>query len=88
MLNPDPERIIMMSIRQLRELKASGSLIRANEFDGEILIEAWKYPAVTPEGQQQPYVDRLSLALSLQDDTDERVEGEVERLIKETIWKD
>lgn len=88
MLNPDPERIIMMSTRQLRELKTSGRLIRANEYDGEILIEAWKYPAVAPKNKEQQYVDRLSLALSLKDDTDERVEGEVERLIKETIWKD
>ena len=34
------------------------------------------------------WVDRLSLAISLSEDEDPRVEGEVERLINEIEWKD
>ena len=86
-LNPDPERIIMMSIKQLREFTASGTLIRPNQYDGNILIEAWKYPPVINNSEKTEWVDRLSLAISLRDDADPRVEGEVERLINEIEWK-
>ena len=37
---------------------------------------------------QAEWVDRLSLAISLREDEDPRVEGEVERLINEIEWKD
>lgn len=87
-LNPDPERTIMMSVKQLRNFKSSEALVRPNEFDGNIIIEAWKYPPVTAIGVKAEWVDKLSLAISLRDDEDPRVEGEVERLINETEWKD
>ena len=88
MLNPDSERMIMMSAKQLRELTSSRALVRPNEYDGDILIEAWKYPPVAKKGEQPDWVDKLSLALSLSEDADPRVEGEVERLIDEMVWKD
>ena len=87
MLNPDPERMIAMSTKQLRAFKKAGALVRPNEFDGDIVIEAWKYPPVVAGGFGAAYVDKLSLALSLRDDTDARVEGEVERLIEGVKWK-
>ncbi len=87
-LNPDPERTIMMSVKQLRNFKSSEALVRPNEFDGNIIIEAWKYPPVTATGVKAEWVDKLSLAISLCEDEDPRVEGEVERLINETEWKD
>ena len=87
-LNPDPERTIMMSVKQLRNFKSSEALVRPNEFDGNIIIEAWKYPPVTATGVKAEWVDKLSLAISQREDEDPRVEGEVERLINETEWKD
>ena len=87
-LNPDPERTIMMSVKQLRNFKSSEALVRPNEFDGNIIIEAWKYPPVTAIGVKAEWVDKLSLAISLREDEDPRVEGEVERLNNETEWKD
>ena len=87
-LNPDPERTIMMSVKQLRNFKSSEALVRPNEFDGNIIIEAWKYPPVTATGVKAEWVDKLSLAISLREDEAPRVEGEVERLINETEWKD
>ena len=87
-LNPDPERIIMMTVKQLRDLRASGALVRPNEYDGSIVIEAWKYPPVTRKGTEAEWVDKLSLAISLREDADPRVEGEVERLINGIQWKD
>ena len=85
-LNPDPERIIMMTVKQLRDFKASGVIVCPNEFDGNIIIEAWKYPPVTSIGTKAEWVDRLSLAVSLRDDDDPRVEGEIERIINEIEW--
>ena len=87
-LNPDPERVIMMTVKQLRDFRASGAIVHPNEFDGNIIIEAWKYPPVTSIGTEVEWVDRLSLAISLREDADPRVEGEVERLINEREWKD
>lgn len=84
-LNPDPEQIIMMSMERFRELKASGALVRPNEFDGSVVVEAWKYPPVTKKGETPQWVDKLSLALSLRDDDDPRVEKEVELMI-EQLW--
>ena len=86
-LNPDPERTIMMTVKQLRNFRASGLIVRPNEFDGNIIIEAWKYPPVTSIGTKAEWVDRLSLAISLREDADPRVEGEVERLINDIEWK-
>jgi len=88
MLNPDPERIIMMTLKQLRDFKASGVIVRSNEFDGNIIIEAWKYPPVTSMGTEVKWVDKLSLAISLREDSDPRVESEVEHLINDMQWKD
>lgn len=87
-LNPDPERTIIMSVKQLRNFKSSEALVRPNEFDGNIIIEAWKYPPITAIGVKAEWVDKLSLAISLREDEDPRVEGEVERLINEIEWKD
>ena len=78
----------MMSAKKLRELTSSGALVRPNEYDGEVLIEAWKYPSVVIKKESPNWVDKLSLALSLRGDSDPRVEGEVERLLDEMVWKD
>ena len=88
MLNPDSGKMIMMSAKKLRELTSSGALVRPNEYDGEVLIEAWKYPSVVIKEESPNWVDKLSLALSLRGDSDPRVESEVERLIDEMVWKD
>lgn len=84
-LNPDPERIIMMTVKQLREFRSSGTLVRPNEFDGNIIIEAWKYPPVTKIGTKTEWVDRLSLAASLRDNYDARVQGDLTRLIEQAL---
>lgn len=56
--------------------------LRKNQLeDGDIRIEVWKYP---PMGNGQ-WADKLSLALSLRDEKDERVQKEVEKMVK-TVW--
>lgn len=87
-LNPDTERMVAMGNKQLDELKARNAMTNMNEYDGKIMVESWKYPPVTREGWHGKWVDKLSLALSLRDDDDPRVEGEVEFLINNIEWKD
>ena len=78
----------MMTVKQHRDFRSSGTLVRPNDFDGNIIIEAWNYPPVTKIGTETKWVDRLSLAVSLREDADPRVEGEVERLINDLEYKD
>lgn len=85
-LNPDSERWIMATVREYRSLAKSGAMINQNEFDGSIILEVWKYPPVASKEEQCEWVDKLSLALSLQDDHDPRVEKEVEYIIDTMKW--
>ena len=87
-LNPDAEQWVMMTGKDFKEMDTDGSVVNPNEFDGNIIIEIWKYPPVCRKGETEIYVDRLSLALSLNHDEDPRVEEEVEQLIKQVKWSD
>jgi hypothetical protein len=87
-LNPDHSRMFMMSKKELQSLIAEKALHNMNEYDGDVMIEAWKYPIVSNRDDNNEWVDKLSLAISLREDNDPRVEGEVERLINEIEWKD
>lgn len=87
-LNPDQGRMIMMSKKQLKALVNKNAIENINEYDGNIMIEVWKYPPVALMNEQADLVDKLSLAISLKEDDDPRVEGEVERMINEITWKD
>ena len=49
--------------------------------EGRFRIEVWKYPPIG----SGPCVDKLSLALSLQENKDERVQKEIELMIN-AIW--
>ena len=86
MLNPVSDKLFAFTKKQWQEIKTSEALICPNKYDGNIKIEVWKYPPVGKKGIELDYVDRLSLALSLKDDQDPRVEGEIERLIIDTEW--
>lgn len=76
-LNPDEQTTIVVTKEQMKQLKVEG----LNPVEGAVRIEVWKYVPITNDG----YVDTLSLALSLRDDNDERVQKEVEQMI-ESVW--
>lgn len=86
MLNPDKEQWMAMTSGEYRSLLKTDSIVNPNEYDGETIIEVWKYSPVSAKGLSPEYVDRLSLALTLKDDEDPRVENEVERMINEIQW--
>ncbi len=87
-LNSDSERMIMLSSKEYRSLKDKDIFVNCNTYDGDYIIEVWKYPTVGLINEQKQWVDRLSLALTLKTDNDPRIEKEVERMIKEIQWKD
>ena len=87
-LNPDGNRMIMMNKKELQMLIDNKALVNKNEFDGRVMIEVWKYPAVSSLGSTAEWVDKLSLVISLREDPDPRVEGELERVMNEMEWKD
>lgn len=86
MLNPEPEKWVMMTIKEYRETSAAGLVVNQNEYDGKIIIEVWKYPVVRRKDEAVEWVDPLSLVLSLKKDDDPRVEEEVERIINNFKW--
>lgn len=80
-LNPEEMQTIAISASEWRGLDKA-SFVGLNPYEGKFCIEIWKYE---PVGSSNKFVDKLSLALSLQDDIDPRVNKEVEQLI-ENIW--
>lgn len=86
-INRDQERIIMMSPNKLKELLSSGKLFHPNFLDGNIIIEAWKYPIISKPDTKSDYVDILSLIISLRNDSDPRIENEISLLINNFAWK-
>lgn len=87
-LNPDPEKMFMLTNKEYRTLKNSGILENPNAYDGSIIIEVWKYPAIVSASENVQWVDRLSLAITLAKENDPRIEKEVERMINDIEWKD
>lgn len=59
-----------------------GDFQNINPTEGNCCIEIWQYPSIPIN---EHFVDMLSLAISLQDDHDPRVEKEVELMI-EKLW--
>jgi len=86
MLNSESEQTVMMTKDEYNQAKKTDLIENENNYDGQVAIEKWKYPVVSKNHLK--WVDKLSLAISLKDDGDSRVEKEVERLIIEMTWMD
>lgn len=80
-LNPEEMRTIAIPATQWRE-RQKDDFIGINPYEGKYCIEVWQYLPIPADSQ---YVDKLSLAWSLQNDHDPRVEKEVEQMV-EQIW--
>ena len=80
-LNPEEMQTIAIPATQWRAQQKDG-FIGANPYEGKYCVEIWKYEPIPTDSQ---YVDKLSLALSLQNDHDPRVEKEIKLMI-EQIW--
>lgn len=76
-LNPEEMQTIVVTSEGFKRL----TLTNANPADGNVRVEVWKYPPIAFGN----YVDRLSLALTLEEDNDDRVQKEVEDMI-DRVW--
>jgi hypothetical protein len=80
-LNPEEMQTIAIPVTQWRK-RQDKDFVGINPYEGNYCVEIWKHEPIPTNSQ---YVDKLSLALSLQDDHDPRVEKEVAQMI-EQIW--
>ncbi len=87
-LNPDAERMLAITPKEYSSLNNQGVFVGPNQYDGNYLIEVWKYQPLIQKEDGRDYVDKLSVMLSLRDDNDPRVEGELEYIIERMVWKD
>ena len=81
MLNPEEFDTVAILDSEYRKAEWKKD---TNEIEGKYRIEVWCYEPAMFKGEK--YVDRLSLVLSLRNDYDARVEGEVKRIIDEMPW--
>lgn len=79
MISPDEIPTIAVYSGDFTEESVSG----LNDFDGNVKIEIWRYPQLDTESKN---VDKLSLSLSLDGETDPRVEKE-NKLMFDKIWQ-
>ena len=80
MLSPDENPTIAVYSGEFKD----GAFQGLNDFDGNVRIEIWRYPALDMEADT---VDRLSLFLSLESHEDPRVEKE-NKLMFNKIWQE
>ena len=80
-LNPDHTLMFALEKEPFKEMKNNNLLYGLNKMDGHIKIEVWEYP---PIGLKK-VVDKLSLYMTLKNDSDARVENELEIMINE-LW--
>lgn len=80
-LNPDHTLMFAFEKEAFKEMKSENIFSGLNKMDGAAKIEVWEYP---PVGLKK-VVDKLSLYMTLKNDSDARVENELEIMIGE-IW--
>ncbi len=78
-LNPDSKTLYAINEPAFKEIEKKA--VNLNEVEGNVEIELWEYPPISDNG----IVDKLSLYLTLKEDNDPRVEGELKQMI-EKIW--
>lgn len=62
------------------------SEVQFNDMEGLHKIEIWKYPTTMPFSSSHNVVDKLSLYLSMRNESDARIEKELEIMIEEMKW--
>lgn len=80
-LNPDHMLMFAFEKGPFKKMKSDNAFYGLNKMDGTAKIEVWEYP---PIGLKK-VVDKLSLYMTLKNDSDARVENELEIMIG-GIW--
>jgi len=83
-INDENKRYMAIWTEHFRRLHKTGEIRMFSEYDGEFFVEQWKYdPIILAE---DGFIDKLSLYLIFKDDQDERVNQEINELIKNFPW--
>lgn len=88
-MNPGDQDFYAIEKSIFYTLQKNKALTNINEHEGKYCVEVWKYnPEKLAEALagKMPVVDPLSLYLSLEESTDERIELALEQLIKKALW--
>lgn len=88
-MNPSKQKFYAIDKNKYYQLQKNDELVNENKTEGRYCLEVWKYDPLTLVGDlpnDNPVVDPLSLYLSLQHNTDERIEMALDHLINQTIW--
>ena len=83
-LNDDDYLYYAINHTNFKNLHKEGKIKMYSEYDGNYIIETWKYaPGILANNK---YADPLSLYLTFKDTQDERIEMALEQIIKDYIW--
>jgi len=83
-INDERMSYFAVGVRDFQALYKQGKIRMSSKYDGNYFVEQWKYD---PAGlTDQGFVDRLSLYLTFRDNKDERIEGEIEKMMGEIKW--
>jgi len=79
MLNDETRRYYAINKNEVKNLA-----VETNKYAGDNVIEIWRYNP--KQLSNNGFVDKLSLYLLLKNDSDERVQNELEQIINEIQW--
>jgi hypothetical protein len=83
-LNDDGHTYYAIGHANFLKLKNEKKIQTTSNYDGDYIIEVWRYnPAILTDNN---YVDPLSLYLAYKDSEDERIGMALEQVIKDYIW--
>lgn len=81
MIAPEMQQTVALEERKYNLKAKDCPFIGINDWEGKYRVELWKYPPIVKDG----VVDRLSLALSLANDNDPRIQKELKSMIN-GLW--
>ena len=83
-INDERKQYLAIWTDNFRKLHKRGDIRMLSEYDGEFFVEQWKYdPIILADNG---FIDKLSLFLIFRDDSDERVNHEINELINNFPW--
>ncbi len=84
-LNPSNQAYYAIEKDEFYRLQKSNQLVNQNPSEGKYALEIWKYKPLSIISNMT-VVDPLSIFLSMQDKSDERIEMALDQVLKRYIW--
>jgi DNA-binding transcriptional ArsR family regulator len=84
-LNPGSQQYYAIDKDQFYELQKNNGLVNANPYEGKYALEVWKYKPLSMVSESTA-VDPLSLYLSFENNSDERIEMALDQILSKYLW--